>query len=202
MWKRKEDEYTPTPEPSSTGSSSMPATPAPTPRAPDPVVRSSEVLRGTTDVATIGKSVVVKGELSGSEDLIVDGEVEGNISLRGQTCTVGPNGRVRANIEARNVIVHGKVNGDIHATERVELRKTASLAGDISTARISIDDGAFFKGGIDIQKPEPASSKTEVKPQVSAAAAPAPTPAAPATPTAPVTAPVTAQGSLLEPKKI
>src|ERR1700761_7839449 len=114
MWKRKEDEYTPTPEPSSSGSSSMPVTSAPAPRPPDPVVRSSEPLRGTTDVATIGKSVVVKGELSGSEDLIVDGEVEGNISLKGQTLTVGPNGRVRANIEARNVIVHGRVNGDIH----------------------------------------------------------------------------------------
>lgn len=191
MWKRKEDEYTPTPEPSPTSASSPLATPAPAPRPPEPVHRS-EPLRSSSDVATIGKSVVVKGELSGSEDLIVDGEVEGNISLRGQTCTIGPNGRVRANIEARNVIVHGRVNGDIHASERVELRKTASLAGDISTARISIDDGAFFKGGIDIQKPEPAS-KTETKPQASAASAPASTP---------VSAPAGGQGSLLEPKKI
>jgi len=192
MWKRKEDEYTPTPEPSHTGSSSMPATPAP-PRPVEPVVRSSEPLRGGSDVATIGKSVVVKGELSGSEDLIVDGEVEGSISLKGQTLTVGPNGRVRANIEARNVVVHGRVNGDIHATERVELRKTASLAGDIATARISIDDGAFFKGGIDIQKPEPVT-KAEVKPQTSAATA---------TPNVPQTSPnpVPGQGSLLEPKK-
>ncbi len=194
MWKRKEDEYTPTPEPSHTGSSSLPATPAP-PRPAEPVVRSSEPLRGGSDVATIGKSVVVKGELSGSEDLIVDGEVEGSITLKGQTLTVGPNGRVRANIEARNVVVHGRVNGDIHATERVELRKTASLAGDIATARISIDDGAFFKGGIDIQKPEPAT-KAEGKPQTSAAA---PTP--PAHPAAPVSNPVPGQGSLLEPKK-
>jgi cytoskeletal protein CcmA (bactofilin family) len=194
MWKRKEDEYTPTPEPSHTGSSSLPATPVP-PRQVEPVVRSSEPLRGGSDIATIGKSVVVKGELSGSEDLIVDGEVEGSISLKGQTLTVGPNGRVRANIEARNVIVHGRVNGDIHATERVELRKTASLAGDIATARISIDDGAFFKGGIDIQKPEP-TSKAEVKPQTSAAA---PTPPAPSA--APVSNPVPGQGSLLEPKK-
>ena len=190
MWKRKEDEYTPTPEPSSP-SPAAPVAHTPAPRPPDPV-RSSEPLRSSSDVATIGKSVVVKGELSGSEDLIVDGEVEGSISLRGQTCTIGPNGRVRANIEARNVIVHGKVNGDIHASERVELRKTASLAGDISTARISIDDGAFFKGGIDIQKPEPAG-KPEPKPQASAAAAPT---------AAPISAPVTTQGSLLEPKKI
>jgi cytoskeletal protein CcmA (bactofilin family) len=144
---------------------------------------------------------VVKGELSGSEDLIVDGEVEGSITLKGQTLTIGPNGRVRANIEARNVIVHGRLNGDIHATERVELRKTSSLAGDIATARISIDDGAFFKGGIDIQKPEPAS-KGEVKPQTSsAAAAPTSTPAPAASPAAPVSNPVSGQGSLLEPKK-
>jgi cytoskeletal protein CcmA (bactofilin family) len=107
----------------------------------------------SNEIATIGKSVVVKGELSGSEDLIVDGEVEGSITLRGQSLTIGPNGRVRANIEARNVIVHGRVDGDIHASERVELRKSASLSGDITTARISIEDGAFFKGGIDIRKP-------------------------------------------------
>ena len=192
MWKRKEDEYTPTPEPNPMGSPSMPVASAP-PRPAEPVIRSSEPLRNSSDVATIGKSVVVKGELSGSEDLIVDGEVEGSISLKGQTLTVGPNGRVRANIEARNVVVHGRVNGDIHASERVELRKTASLAGDIATARISIDDGAFFKGGIDIQKPEP-TTKAEVKPQSSAAAA---TPAS----TSPAPSPVSGQGSLLEPKK-
>src|SRR5580698_3061027 len=190
MWKRKEDEYTPTPEPTSQGSS-MPAPPAP-PRPPEPV-RSSEPLRGGHG-ATIGKSVVVKGELSGSEDLIVDGEVEGSISLKGQTCTVGPNGRVRANVEARNVVLHGRVDGDVHATERVELRKTASLAGDISTARISIEDGAFFKGTIDIQKPEPAP-RIEAKPQATAASTPVSTSVS--TP-----APVTSQGSLLEPKKM
>ena len=93
--------------------------------------------------------------------------------MRGQSLTVGPNGRVRANIEARNVILHGRVDGDVHATERVELRKTASLSGDISTARISIEDGAFFKGTIDIQKPEPAG-KLDTKPPASALAAAAP----------------------------
>jgi cytoskeletal protein CcmA (bactofilin family) len=141
----------------------------------------------SSEIATIGKSVVVKGELSGSEDLVVDGEVEGSIALRGQSLTIGPNGRVRANIEARNVILHGRVDGDIHASERVELRKSASLSGDITTARISIEDGAFFKGTIDIQKPEPAP-KMEPRPQVTAAAA---VPAASAS----------SQGSPLEPKK-
>jgi len=183
MWKRKDDEYATPQEPSVS-----PAAPAPPAPAARPVEHPrSEPLR-SAEVATIGKSVVVKGELSGSEDLVVDGEVEGSIALRGQSLTIGPNGRVRANIEARNVILHGRVDGDIHASERVELRKSASLSGDITTARISIEDGAFFKGTIDIQKPEPAP-KIEPKPQVAAAAA-----VPPASPSA--------QGSLLEPKKI
>jgi cytoskeletal protein CcmA (bactofilin family) len=182
MWKptRKEDEKPmPIQEPSS---------PSPSSIAPP---RPSEPLRSdpprNVDVATIGKSVVVKGELSGSEDLYVDGHVEGSITLRGQSLTVGPNGRVRANIEARNVILHGQVDGNITASDRVELRKSASLKGDIATARIAIDDGAYFKGTIDIQKPE--TPRVETKPQVMAAAS------------SPSAVPVSAQPSLLEPKK-
>ncbi len=185
MWKatRKEDEFsTPAPEPA--------AKPAYTPATP--VARPAESIRPeaprSVDIATIGKSVVVKGELSGSEDLYVDGEVEGSISLRGQSLTIGPNGRVHANVEARNVIVHGRIDGNIKASDRVELRKSASLSGDISTARVAIEEGAFFKGSIDIQKAEPAP-RLEPKPAVAAAA---PTP---------VAAPSAAQGSLLEPKK-
>jgi cytoskeletal protein CcmA (bactofilin family) len=181
MWKssRKEDEVTtPTNEPNTTAYPSASAAP---PRAAEPLRDSAR----SSEIATIGKSVVVKGELSGSEDLVVDGEVEGSIALRGQSLTIGPNGRVRANVEARNVILHGRVDGDIHASERVELRKSASLSGDITTARISIEDGAFFKGTIDIQKPEPAP---KIEPRPSAAAA---VPAATPSP----------QGSLLEPKK-
>ena len=185
MWKRKEDEHTtPGPEQGPTVPAFNPPLSAPT-RPPE--ATRSESLR-SHEVATIGKSVVVKGELSGSEDLIIDGEIEGSISLRGQSLTVGPNGRLRANIEARNVILHGRVDGDVHATERVDLRKTASLAGNISTARISIEDGAFFKGTIDIQKAEPAG-KLDTKPPASALAAAASVPAS------------SAQGSLLEPKK-
>lgn len=104
------------------------------------------------EVAHIGKSVVVKGELSGSEDLYLDGEVEGSIELREQSLTIGPNGKVRANIHAREVVVHGKVDGNVVATERVELKKSAVLMGDIATQRIVIEDGAYFKGGIDIKK--------------------------------------------------
>jgi cytoskeletal protein CcmA (bactofilin family) len=184
MWKstRKEEEYL-TPAPEQTAPKPMQPLTSQPPRPAEPL--RSEAPRGV-DVATIGKSVVVKGELSGSEDLYVDGEVEGSIALRGQSLTVGPNGRVRANIEARNVIVHGQVNGNLNATDRVDLRKSASLTGDISTARISIEDGAYFKGTIDIQKAEPAP-RIEPKPQ------PAVSPAVPV-------AVSTGQGSLLEHK--
>lgn len=185
MWKptRKEDDIPmPIQEPSASSPSFSPT------RAPEPV--RSDPPR-STDVATIGKSVVVKGELSGSEDLYVDGQVEGSISLRGQSLTIGPNGRVRANIEARNVIVHGQVDGNVVASDRVELRKSASLKGDISTARIAIDDGAYFKGSIDIQKTE--APRVEAKPQVMAAAS--------APVSAPTSVPPASQPSLLEPKK-
>lgn len=182
MWKptRKEDEK---PMPIQEPSFPSPAALAP-PRPSDPV--RTEAPRHV-DVATIGKSVVVKGELSGSEDLYVDGQVEGSITLRGQSLTIGPNGRVRANVEARNVILHGQVDGNITASDRVELRKSASLRGDIATARIAIDDGAYFKGTIDIQKTE--APKVEVKPQAMAAVS---------TPSAPPAV----QSSLLEPKKV
>jgi len=100
--------------------------------------------------AHIGKSVVIKGELSGSEDLYVDGTVEGTIELQANSLIVGPNGNVRANVNAKNVTVQGKVEGSIHALERVELRKSAVLAGDITTQRIAIEEGAFFKGKIEI----------------------------------------------------
>ena len=104
------------------------------------------------EVAHIGKSVLVKGELSGSEDLYLDGEVEGSIELAGHSMTVGPNGRLRAHINARDVVVHGRVEGNVHGSERVELKKTATVTGDITTPRVVIEEGAFFKGSIDIQR--------------------------------------------------
>ena len=125
-----------------------------------------------SDVAHIGKSVIVKGELSGSEDLYLDGEVEGSIELRGNSLTIGPNGRVRANVQAKDVVIHGKVDGNVRGTDRVELKKSAVLNGDISTQRIVIEDGAFFKGAIDIQKAEKSASEPK---RESAAAASTPT---------------------------
>ena len=103
-------------------------------------------------LAQIGKSVFVKGELSGSEDLYVDGQVEGSIALKANNLTVGPNGQVNATVEAKGVVVQGKLEGNISASDRVELRKSAYVTGDISTQRISIEEGAYLKGKVEIQR--------------------------------------------------
>jgi cytoskeletal protein CcmA (bactofilin family) len=106
----------------------------------------------TPEFAHIGKSVIIKGELSGSEDLYVDGVVEGTIELQGNNLVIGPNGQVRANVNAKGVVVQGKLEGDIRASERAELRKSAVAVGDIFTQRIAVEDGAYFKGKVDIQR--------------------------------------------------
>jgi cytoskeletal protein CcmA (bactofilin family) len=147
------------------------------------------------DMAHIGKSVVIKGQLSGSEDLYLDGEVEGQIELNGNSLTIGPNGRIRANIHAREVVVHGRLDGNIVALERVELKQSSVLNGDVVARRILIEDGAFLKGSVDIQKD---SAKPEVKREsgVTAAAVVAPVAAVGASPI-----PHNSQGSLLDAKK-
>ena len=106
----------------------------------------------TAEFAHIGKSVIIKGELSGSEDLYVDGQVEGNIELAGNRLIIGPHGQVRANVSAKGVIVQGKLDGNIRATERAELTKSAVVTGDIATQRVAIEEGAYFKGKVDIQR--------------------------------------------------
>ena len=111
-------------------------------------------------IAHIGKSVQVKGELSGSEDLLIDGQVEGTIELLDHHLTVGTSGNVNANVNAKKVIILGSVKGNIRATESVDVRKSGSLMGDLVVAGVSIEDGAYFKGSIDIQK----AGKPAVKP--------------------------------------
>jgi cytoskeletal protein CcmA (bactofilin family) len=106
----------------------------------------------TADQATIGKSLVIKGEVTGSESLYIDGRVEGSINLSGNRVTVGRNGVVSANVNAREIVVLGKVRGNLTASDRVDIRSDGSLTGDVVAARISIEDGAYFKGGIDIRK--------------------------------------------------
>jgi cytoskeletal protein CcmA (bactofilin family) len=119
----------------------------------------------TSEFAHIGKSVIIKGELSGSEDLYVDGVVEGTIELHGNSLVVGPNGQVRANINAKGVVVQGKVVGNIRASERAELHKTAVITGDIVTRRIAIEEGAYFKGKVDIQKETTTVASPAAKPE-------------------------------------
>jgi cytoskeletal protein CcmA (bactofilin family) len=145
MWKPSQSEPQNTysnPEPP------RPATPAP---SPEPASRAG-VAAG--DQAVISKGLFVKGEISGTESLYIDGKVEGSISLPGNRVTIGRNGQVGANVTAREVVVLGKVRGNVSATDRVDIRAEGALSGDVSAARISIEDGAFFKGGIDIRKPD------------------------------------------------
>src|SRR5260370_35809624 len=155
MWK-------PTNSPSTPGKTSEPEKPVTTTTsgihttsepAPAPAPRTSTLTTTSTEQATIGKSLVIKGEVTGSESLYIDGRVEGSINLPGNRVTVGRNGVVSANITAREVVIIGKVKGNMMASDRVDIRNEGSLTGDVIAQRISIEDGAYFKGGIDIQKP-------------------------------------------------
>ena len=103
--------------------------------------------------ATLGKSLVIKGEVTGSESLYIDGRVEGSINLPGNRVTVGRNGVVSANITAREIVILGKVRGNMSASDRFDIRSEGSLTGDITAQRVSIEEGAFFKGAIEITKP-------------------------------------------------
>lgn len=135
---------------------------------------SSGVDRGTAprtggeDVATIGKSIIIKGDLSGDEDLIIDGKVEGRVQLPNNEITVGPDGRITADIEAKSIIVVGKTAGNLNASERVEVQATGTVEGDINAPRLQIHEGATVNGSISMTK-SPASAKAQ---DTSAAATP------------------------------
>jgi cytoskeletal protein CcmA (bactofilin family) len=125
----------------------------------------------------IGKSVVIKGELNGSEDLTIEGAVEGTIQLRDHILTIGANGRIKAQVFAKAVIVLGEVTGNVTASEKVDIRDNGSVDGDIIAPRVAIAEGAHFRGSVDMQR-KTAGAQPAAKPAV---AAPASTPAAPAT---------------------
>jgi cytoskeletal protein CcmA (bactofilin family) len=148
----------PVPPATATAAPSAPVPHKETPKAADPY---------KADVGHIGKSVQIKGELTGSEDLYLDGEIEGTIDLRDHSLIIGPNGRIKAGITARDLVVHGRVEGNVAATGRVELRKSCTLIGDVSTQRIVIEDGAFFKGAIDIKDKD---ARAEARKPMAAAA--------------------------------
>src|SRR5687768_12776493 len=184
MWKRDD--------------AAKPATPGATGAAPTPAPASSGVDTPSTrptagnpqqglerTAVNIGKSVVIKGELNGSEDLTIEGQVEGKIELRQNVLTIGPNGKIKAQVFAKSVIILGEVTGNVTATEKVDIRDNGSVDGDIAAPRVAIAEGAHFRGSIDMQragaKPGDSKSTESKSEQKSAPAAPAaaaqPTPA-------------------------
>jgi cytoskeletal protein CcmA (bactofilin family) len=168
MWnKRKEEENQP--------KAVTPSAPAPSVIKETPAMSTapamSYVPSETRGPAIIGKSVMIKGQIFSREDLTIDGEVDGSVELHEHRLTVGPNGKLQAGVKAREVVVLGTIHGNVEASDKIDIRKDAKLVGDIKTSRIVIEDGAYFKGSIDIVR-------TEAKP--AAPKAPVPTPAAPA----------------------
>jgi cytoskeletal protein CcmA (bactofilin family) len=116
-------------------------------------LKAPDTARG--EMTRIGKSIVIKGELSCSEDLYIDGQVEGTIDPKGNRLTIGPNGSVKADVNACSVVVQGKLEGNIHASDRVDLKQSAFVVGHIATQRISIEEGAHLKGSVNVQKEAP-----------------------------------------------
>jgi len=110
-------------------------------------------------LSCLGASLEIKGKISGEEDLQIDGKVEGSIALQGQRLTVGKTGQLNSEVHAREVVVFGKVQGNVRASDRVEIKKDGSVTGDITTSRISIEDGAYFKGRIEIDRSKGSSSE-------------------------------------------
>ena len=114
---------------------------------PDPVSP-----RGAGTTAALGKNVTIKGQIFAREDLMIDGEVEGTVECQEHRLTIGPNARVQAGLKAREIVIHGSIQGNVDATDKIDIKKEAKLVGDIKTSRIVIEDGAYFKGSIDISK--------------------------------------------------
>jgi cytoskeletal protein CcmA (bactofilin family) len=147
MWKRDESVKPTTPPPPA------PAAPPAAPAAAAPGAQHHEVRpQIERDKVNIGKSVVIKGELSGSEDLTIEGHCEGRIELRDNVLTIGPNGKIRAEVFAKSVIVLGEVVGNVTASEKVDIRDNGSVDGDIVSPRVAIAEGAHFRGSVDMQR--------------------------------------------------
>jgi cytoskeletal protein CcmA (bactofilin family) len=146
----------------------QPARPQTPQQAIDPQAPRSD--RQESTKVNIGKSVVIKGELSGSEDLTIEGQVDGKIELRQNVLTIGPNGRIKAEVFAKAVVVQGEVVGNITATEKVDIRDAGSVDGDLAAPRIAIADGAHFRGSIDMKRD--AASAGAAKPATSSTTTP------------------------------
>jgi len=176
MWNKRRDEDVAqrpsgAPVPPTAAANPEPAT-APAANRP----AASDAIRG---VAAIGKSVIIKGQILSREDLYLDGEMEGTVEVPENRLTIGPHAKLQASIRAKEVVVLGNVNGNVEASEKIDIRKDAKLVGDIKTGGIVIEDGAYFKGSIDIVREAKPAARPVQQPQ----AAPQPAPAA-ATPVA------------------
>src|SRR5512143_17203 len=149
MWKRDEAvKPTGSSQPVATPQAPVVSQPATaTTAAPQPEIRRIE-----RDMVNIGKSVIIKGELAGSEDLTVEGHVEGKIELKDHVLTIGPNGKIKSQVFAKSVIVLGEVNGNVTASEKVDIRDGGSVDGDIISPRVAIAEGAHFRGSVDMQR--------------------------------------------------
>src|SRR5918995_3828142 len=148
MWKRDEAVRQPA-QPAVPTNEAAAAAPAAAAQAVRAETMKSQNAR---DVVNIGKSVVIKGELNGSEDLTIEGHVEGKIELKEHALTIGPNGKIKAQVFAKSVIVLGEVNGNVTATEKVDIRDNGSVDGDIVSPRVAIAEGAHFRGSVDMQR--------------------------------------------------
>jgi cytoskeletal protein CcmA (bactofilin family) len=141
-----------------------PAAVTPQPQPPAPAGTTSRLEAGQNmekDIVNIGKSVVIKGELNGSEDLTIEGHVEGTIQLKEHVLTIGPNGRIKAQVFAKSVIVLGEVTGNVTASDKVDIRDNGSVDGDIVSPRVAIAEGAHFRGSVDMQKKAGAPAQTK-----------------------------------------
>ena len=172
MWnKRKEEEYPPRPDSAASSSHGSKDSGA----GASSSGGASHHMPDTRGTAVIGKSVTIKGQINSQEDLTIDGEMEGSIEVKEHRLTVGPNGRVQAGVKAREIVVLGTINGNVEVSDKIDIRRDARLVGDIKTARIVIEDGAFFKGNIDITRagaadsPKPAPSQPRQQQQTAAA---------------------------------
>jgi cytoskeletal protein CcmA (bactofilin family) len=170
-WMRHKPDNEPTSEPTTAPTASMP--PAPRQQSQPAPYREPAVSMATGRTVNIGPSVHIKGTLSGREDLTVDGRVEGKITLRDHVLTIGANGHIEAELQAKAIVVHGKVVGNVIAEHRVEIAASGTVHGDIRAPRVSIADGAMFRGSIDMdtrssakeEKPRPESHVTQQIPQ-------------------------------------
>jgi cytoskeletal protein CcmA (bactofilin family) len=186
MWNKRQEEPTPAPRPATTAASPVAEVKKEsTPVSTTPFRTPEHNIPSSGSQASIGKAVKINGQIFSKEDLYIDGDVEGTVELHENKLTIGPNGRVQAAVRAREVVVLGAIQGNVEASERIDIRKEAKLVGDIKTARIVIEDGAYFKGSIDIVKhdakivaPAPVSVQTA---SASAAPRPATVPGATAT---------------------